>query len=109
VACVSPRPGACEAAGSWRGPRSSRQARRFAASGLSSTERRLARMAAVIAFRPETDRGQTILNQLEERYDIWPMQIVADGTRRYQLDGEGADVDGLDPMLTTIDPDWRAI
>ncbi len=64
-------------------------------------------MAAVIAFRPETDRGQTILNQLEVQFEIWPMQIVADGTRRYQLDAEDADFDALDPMLTGVDPDWR--
>jgi hypothetical protein len=65
-------------------------------------------MTAVIALRPETDRGQTILEQLEVRYEIWPMQIVANGTRRYHLDGEGADVlDGLDPMLISIDRDWR--
>jgi hypothetical protein len=64
-------------------------------------------MAAVIALRPETDRGQTILNQLEVRYEIWPIQIVADGTRRYQLDGEGADIDGLDQLLSGIDSDWR--
>ena len=61
----------------------------------------------MIALRPESDRGQTILNELEVRYEIWPMQIVADGTRRYHPDGEGADIDGLDPMLTSIDPDWR--
>ena len=63
-------------------------------------------MAAVIALRPETDRGQAALNELEVRYAIWPMQIVADGTRRYHLEGEGADVDGVDAMLISIDPDW---
>ena len=52
-------------------------------------------MTLVIAFRPETARGRRILNDLELRFDIWPMQVVGDGTRRYGIDQDGAEVDGF--------------
>lgn len=63
-------------------------------------------MTVVIAFRPDNDEGHKILDELENRFDLWP-QRLEDGTRRYQLDAESADVDALDPKLDAIDPDWR--
>jgi hypothetical protein len=64
-------------------------------------------MAAVIALRPETDRGGEILDELEQRTRVQPDQIADDGTRRYNLHGNDVDVNALDPMLDKIDPDWR--
>jgi hypothetical protein len=64
-------------------------------------------MAAVIALRPETERGREILDDLENRHDKWPMNVLSDGTRRYQVDAPEADVDAFDPMLDDIDSDWR--
>jgi hypothetical protein len=61
----------------------------------------------VIAFRPETARGRRILNDLELRFDIWPMQIVGDGTRRYGIDQDGAEVDGFGSSLDQVDGGWR--
>ena len=64
-------------------------------------------MTVVIAFRPETGRGRRILDDLEVRFDLWPMQIVRDGTRRYRIDQGGANVDGLDSSLDQVDGAWR--
>ncbi len=35
------------------------------------------------------------------------MQVIDDGTRRYQLDAKDAEVDAFDSMLDKIDPSWR--
>jgi hypothetical protein len=64
-------------------------------------------MAAVIAIRPETNRGREILDELEKRTEMHPEQVVDDGTRRYYLSANDADVDAFDPMLDKIDPGWR--
>ena len=64
-------------------------------------------MAAVIALRPETDRGREILDELEKRTEMQPEQVIEDGTRRYHLSAEDADADALDPILNKIDPNWR--
>jgi hypothetical protein len=61
----------------------------------------------VIAFRPETNRGRRILDAFEVRFDLWPMQIVRDGTRRYKIDQGGAGVDGFDSSLDQVDGGWR--
>jgi hypothetical protein len=45
----------------------------------------------VIAMRPETDR----------------VHVAEDGTRRYRIDAEGADIDAFDPKLNEVDPGWR--
>ena len=63
-------------------------------------------MAAVIALRPEDDLGQELLDEFEARFNIKPMQVTEDGTRRYHLDAKDAEVDAFDPMLDKIDPDW---
>ena len=62
-------------------------------------------MAAVIALRPEDDRGREILEKLEKQTEVQPEQVVDDGTRRYHLHGKGVYVSALDPMLNKIDPD----
>jgi hypothetical protein len=64
-------------------------------------------MAAVIALRPETDRGREILDELEKRTRMQPEQPLDDGTRRYHLNAPDADVDAFDPMLDKIDLAWR--
>jgi hypothetical protein len=64
-------------------------------------------MTVVIAFRPETNRGRRILDDLEVRFDLWPMQIVGDDTRRYRIDQSRADVDGFDSSLDQVDGGWR--
>jgi hypothetical protein len=69
-------------------------------------------MTVVIALKPnsidEGSRGVAILDALEERFEIEPDHVVADGTRRYAIDDEDADVDVLDPDLDRIDRDWRS-
>ena len=65
-------------------------------------------MPAVISLRPKTPRGTEILDELEERNDLEPDQIISDGTRRYlYLVAMRADIDALDPWLDRIDPNWR--
>jgi hypothetical protein len=64
-------------------------------------------MTVVIALLPKTDRGRRILDDLEVRFDLWPMQIVGDGTRRYGTGQGGADVDGFDSWLDQVDQGWR--
>jgi hypothetical protein len=64
-------------------------------------------MAAVIALRPDTPRGREILDELEQRLQMQPDHVEQDGTRRYHIDTQDADVDALDPALDSIDPDWR--
>jgi hypothetical protein len=64
-------------------------------------------MAAVIALRPDTDRGREILDELEQKTQMRPEQVLEDGTRRYYLTAQDADVDAFDAMLDTIEADWR--
>lgn len=64
-------------------------------------------MAAVIALRPEDDRGREILDELEKQTEVQPEQVVDDGTRRFYLHGKDVYVSSLDPLLDRIDPDWR--
>jgi hypothetical protein len=64
-------------------------------------------MAAVIALRPDTERGAEILDELEEQTDMRPTEVLHDGTRGYYLDAANAGVDDFDPMLDKIDRDWR--
>ena len=63
-------------------------------------------MAAVIALRPKDDRGQEVLDEFEARFNIQPMQVTDDGTRRYHLDAKDAEVDAFDSLLDKVDPDW---
>ena len=66
-------------------------------------------MANVITLRPETDRGREILDEVEARTEMRPIEPVADdGTRRYYLHAVDADVDALEPVLDKIDQDWRS-
>ncbi len=63
-------------------------------------------MAAAIALRPESERGAEILDELEVQFNIQPMQVIDDGTRRYHLDAKDAEVDAFDSMLDKVDPNW---
>lgn len=64
-------------------------------------------MAAVISLCPESERGVKILDELETRTEMKPMEVIDDKTRRYYLEAEDATVDAFDPMLDQIDRDWR--
>ena len=64
-------------------------------------------VAALIALHPDTEQGAEILDEFEARFNIQSMQVIADGTRRYQLDAKDAEVDAFDSMLDKIDPSWR--
>jgi hypothetical protein len=64
-------------------------------------------MAVVIALRPETERGREILDELEKETHEHPMQRLTDGTRRFHLTAEDADVDAFDSKLDEIDRNWR--
>lgn len=64
-------------------------------------------MAAVIALRPNDERGLEILHELEKRTEMQPEQVTGGDTRTYYLSGEDADSKAFDPMLDKIDPDWR--
>jgi hypothetical protein len=64
-------------------------------------------MTVVTAVLPKNDRGRRILNDVEVRFDLWPMRIDRDGIRRYGPDQGGADVDGFDAWLDQVDRGWR--
>jgi hypothetical protein len=71
-------------------------------------------MAPVIALRPNDEPGRGILDELEKRFEMRPMDVVDDGTRRYQLPRRNGsprprpDVDAFDP-IDNIDPDWHTL
>ena len=64
-------------------------------------------MAAVISLRPETRKGGEILDRLEEETKVKPVEVISDGTRRYYLEANDADVHAFEPMLDKIASDWR--
>ena len=64
-------------------------------------------MTALIALRPETDRGREIPDELEKRIEMKPTEVIDDGTRRYYVQAKDADIDAFEPMLDKIDPNWR--
>jgi hypothetical protein len=64
-------------------------------------------MAAVIALRPNGERGREILDKLEEQTEMKPIEVLDDDTRRYHLTATDAGADALDPMLDKIERDWR--
>ena len=64
-------------------------------------------MAAEIDLRPDDDRAREILDELEKRTEMKPMEVLDDGSRRYYLSATDAGVDAFDPMLDKIDGDWR--
>ena len=65
-------------------------------------------MGAVISLKPKDDRGNEILDELEARTEMEPdKSILEDGTRRYYLLVEAADVEAFDPLLDKIDSSWR--
>lgn len=65
-------------------------------------------MTAVIGLRPDDEQGRAILDGLEKRTEMRPMHDeLQDGTRRYYVEAQEADVDVFDSMLEEIDRDWR--
>jgi hypothetical protein len=65
------------------------------------------RVGAVISLRPKNDRGREILAMLEERTGESPTHVIDDGTRRYYLIAQEADITDFDPVLDRIAPDWK--
>ena len=63
-------------------------------------------MAAEIALHANDDRGGEILDELEKQTELKP-EILPDGSHRYYLSATDANVDAFDPMLDTIDSEWR--
>ena len=63
-------------------------------------------MAAEISLSANDDRGREILDELEKRTEMRPME-VRDKTRRYYLNAADAHVGAFDSMLDKIDPNWR--
>jgi hypothetical protein len=59
-------------------------------------------MAAVIALRPNGERGREILDKLEEQTEMKPIEVLDDDTRRYQLTATDAGADAFDPILDKI-------
>lgn len=65
-------------------------------------------MSAEIVFVPLDDRGNELLNELEERTDVLPYKTnTRTGQRAYSLDSVDAGTDGFDDMLDRIASDWR--
>ena len=60
-----------------------------------------------MALRPEDEWERVILDELEQRTNVPPEQVVDDGTRRYPVHSADTDVDAFDPILDSIDPAWR--
>ena len=48
--------------------------------------------------------AQKLLDEFEARFNIQPMQVTDDGTRRYHLDAKDAEVDAFDSLLDKVDP-----
>jgi 5-methylcytosine-specific restriction endonuclease McrA len=65
-------------------------------------------MEVVIAFRPETERGRDILDQLERETDLQPDHVAEDGTRRYHIAAPDVDIDYFDSKLDRIAWEWRS-
>lgn len=63
-------------------------------------------MAAEIVYQPQDDRGKAILDELEQRTQgSAPADDVAPDARRYYANS--GDVHAHEPMLDSIDPNWR--
>jgi hypothetical protein len=65
-------------------------------------------MAAIVELTPLTDHGREPLDELERLADLLPFKTnERTGSRTYHLNSKRVSVDGLDPMLDSIDTDWR--
>jgi hypothetical protein len=64
-------------------------------------------MAAIVVFRPFDERGDELLDELEDRTEMSPQETLDDGSRSYSLSAHDVGVDGFDLMLDEIDPEWR--
>ncbi|MGI9557025.1 MAG: hypothetical protein ACR2N5_03690 [Solirubrobacterales bacterium] len=65
-------------------------------------------MPAVVRLLPTTDTGAELLDELERRSGIKPMEgTQKDGSRVYWVDTDDAGIDTFDSMLDAIDPSWQ--
>jgi hypothetical protein len=63
-------------------------------------------MAALITLQPHDERGEQILDTLEQQTGE-STERLEDGGRKYPADAVSAGVDAFDAMLDSIDPSWR--
>ena len=65
-------------------------------------------MAAGVRFTALDDRGQEILDELEQQTHLGPFRTKEQtGERDYSVTADGVGVEGFDPVLDRIAPDWR--
>ena len=63
-------------------------------------------MAALITLQPHDERGEQILDTLEQQTGD-SRERLDDGGRKYSADAVTAGADAFDAMLDSIDPGWR--
>lgn len=64
-------------------------------------------MAGAIRLVPLDERGQQIIDELEEKAGEQPTEIQEDGGRLYHLEGAGVSGEEFDAMLSDIDSEWQ--
>jgi hypothetical protein len=64
-------------------------------------------MAGAIRLVPLDERGQQIIDELEEKAGEQPTEIQEDGGRLYHLKGAGVSGEEFDAMLSEIDSEWQ--
>lgn len=64
-------------------------------------------MAAEIRLQPLNERGNEILDELEQRTEKLPFRRSGTGARDYWLEAQDVDTSGFDAMLDKIDAGWR--
>ena len=64
-------------------------------------------VAAIIVYVPQDERGNGILDALEEATQVAgaPADYAPDA-RQYWVPGDSADVHAIEPMLDKVAPDW---
>ena len=64
-------------------------------------------MAAEVTITPLSDKGQSLLDVLEQKIDQRPYRVDPDtGSRTYQLESDSAEIE-LETTLYGIEPNWR--
>jgi hypothetical protein len=64
-------------------------------------------MAAEVTMTPLSDKGQSLLDVLEQKIDQRPYRVDPDTrSRTYRLESDSADIE-LEETLDGIEPKWR--
>jgi hypothetical protein len=64
-------------------------------------------VAAEVTMTPLSDKGQSLLDVLEQKIDQRPYRVDPDTrSRTYQLESDSADI-ALEETLDGIEPNWR--